>query len=101
MDSNRISGTARNIGGKVEEGFGKAIGDTETELAGKANQAMGAAQDMYGQAKDAAADAAYVVRDGAVAAEDYVRNIIEQRPYTVAFAALAIGFLLGRAGRER
>ncbi len=30
MDENRISGTAKNIGGKVEEGFGRVAGDTKT-----------------------------------------------------------------------
>ena len=28
MDENRVSGTAKNIGGKVEEGFGRFTGDT-------------------------------------------------------------------------
>jgi len=100
MDSDRIAGTARQAGGKLEEGFGKIIGDSETQLAGKANQAFGAAQDVYGQAKDAAAGAADVIRDGAVATEDYVRRLVEERPYTVAFAALALGFLLGRSSKN-
>jgi uncharacterized protein YjbJ (UPF0337 family) len=100
MDTDRISGTARNLGGKVEEGIGRAVGDTETQVRGKVDQAMGTAQDLYGQAKDTAADAAHAIGQGAAVADDYVRNIIEDRPYTVAFAALAIGFLLGRAGRS-
>ena len=32
MDENRISGTAKNISGKVEEGFGRVTGDTELRL---------------------------------------------------------------------
>ena len=27
MDENRVSGTAKNIGGKIEEGFGQAAND--------------------------------------------------------------------------
>jgi uncharacterized protein YjbJ (UPF0337 family) len=27
MDENRVEGTARNLGGKVQEGFGKVAGD--------------------------------------------------------------------------
>jgi uncharacterized protein YjbJ (UPF0337 family) len=100
MDSDRVSGTARNYGGKAEEFVGKATGDAQTQLRGKVDQAVGAAQDMYGQAKDVAADAAGRVRDTAMDAEDYVRHIIEEKPYTVAFAALAVGFILGRMGRR-
>jgi uncharacterized protein YjbJ (UPF0337 family) len=100
MDTDRLSGTARNLGGKAQEGLGRVTGDTETEARGKLDQAAGAAQDLYGQAKDTAVDAAQVVREQAAMADDYVRNIIEERPYTVAFAALALGFLLGRAGRR-
>jgi uncharacterized protein YjbJ (UPF0337 family) len=48
MDENRISGTARNLGGKAEESFGRATGDTKTQAEGVANQIKGAAQDIYG-----------------------------------------------------
>jgi hypothetical protein len=33
-------------------------------------------------------------------AEDFVRRTIEERPYTTAFAALCIGWLIGRMGRR-
>ena len=39
MDENRVSGTAKNIGGKLEEGFGRVTGDTKTQAAGVAKQA--------------------------------------------------------------
>jgi hypothetical protein len=42
MDENRITGTARNIGGKVEEGFGRVTGDTGTQADGVAKQVSGA-----------------------------------------------------------
>ena len=45
MDENRISGTARNLGGKIEEGVGRLTGDVKTQLQGKLDQAAGAAQD--------------------------------------------------------
>ena len=41
-----------------------------------------------------------MAQQGAADARDVVRDIIEERPYTVAFAALAVGFLLGRMGRH-
>jgi ElaB/YqjD/DUF883 family membrane-anchored ribosome-binding protein len=70
------------------------------ELKGKA-RLEGATQDLYGQAKDAAASAAEAVGDHAREAEDFIRNTIEQRPYTAAAVALGIGFLIGRFSRLR
>ena len=72
----------------MEEGFGRVTGDAKTQADGVIDQAAGAAQDLQRQAKETASDAAQVVRRGAVDAEDYVRRIIEQRPYiTVRFVS--------------
>jgi uncharacterized protein YjbJ (UPF0337 family) len=100
MTDDRIAGTAKNFGGKVQEAYGDAAGDLGSQVKGKLKQAEGAVQDLYGQAKDTAADAADAIRQTASDADDYVRKIIEERPYTVAIAALAVGFLLGRMGRS-
>jgi uncharacterized protein YjbJ (UPF0337 family) len=100
MNEDRVAGTATNLGGKVQQGIGRVTGDTKTQVEGVMNQAAGAAQDLYGQAKDSASDAAQAVRKGAVDAEDYIRQLIEKRPYTVALAALCAGWLLGRMGRH-
>jgi uncharacterized protein YjbJ (UPF0337 family) len=100
MNEDRISGTAKNLGGKVEEGIGRVIGDTRTEVAGKAKQVEGQLQDLYGQAAETAAQAAQAVRETASEAEDFIRTTIEQRPYTSAAVALAIGFLIGRFARR-
>jgi uncharacterized protein YjbJ (UPF0337 family) len=74
MNEDRIAGTARNVGGKVQEGFGRVTGDAKSQADGLINQAAGAAQDFYGQAKETASDAAQVVRQGAIDTEDYVRR---------------------------
>lgn len=92
MDENRVAGTAKNLGGKVEEGFGRVTGDTRTQMEGLANQAAGAAQDLYGQAADTA-------RDTAVTFDKWLRKQIETQPYTTALAAVGIGWLLGRLHR--
>jgi uncharacterized protein YjbJ (UPF0337 family) len=31
MDENRLEGTTRNLGGKIQEGVGRATGDTKTK----------------------------------------------------------------------
>ena len=100
MNEDRVIGTARNLGGQAQEGFGRVTGDAKTQAEGVINQAAGAVQDLYGQAKDTAADAAAAVRRSASGAEDIVRDIIEQRPYTTAFVALCIGLIIGRMSRH-
>lgn len=100
MNEDRVVGTARNLGGKVQEGVGRVTGDTKTQVEGVINQAAGAAQDLYGQAKDTAADAAQAARRGAVEAEDFLRRTIESRPYTATLVALCVGWLIGRMGRR-
>jgi uncharacterized protein YjbJ (UPF0337 family) len=44
MDVNRLKGTARDVGGKVEDAVGGLTGDSATQGRGKVNQAVGQAQ---------------------------------------------------------
>ena len=100
MDENRVAGTAKNMGGKIEEGFGRVTGDTKTQAEGIANRAVGAAQDLYGQARDFASDA--VDTRSAISpylSEKWFRHSIETQPYTTAIVAVGIGWLLGRLHR--
>jgi len=99
MDENRVAGTARNVGGKVEEGFGRVTGDNRMRTEGLVNQAAGAAQDLYGQARDSAVDAAGAARDTAATLEKWLRRTIETQPYTTAIVAISVGWLLGRMHR--
>jgi uncharacterized protein YjbJ (UPF0337 family) len=92
MDEDRISGTARNVGGQIEEGVGRLTGDARTQMKGKLDQAAGAAQDLYGQTADAA-------RDTAATFDKWLRRTVETQPYTAAIVALGIGWLLGRMHR--
>jgi uncharacterized protein YjbJ (UPF0337 family) len=92
MNENSVSGTVRDVGGKAEEGLGRATGDLKTQVQGKLDQAAGAAQDLYGQTAD-------VARDTAVTFDKWLRSTIETQPYTAAMVALGIGWLLGRMHR--
>jgi uncharacterized protein YjbJ (UPF0337 family) len=109
MNDDRFAGTAKNVGGRVEQGFGRATGDVKAEVEGKIKQATGAAQDVYGQAKDAAGeaygqakdavgDAARSVQEHAAPLEEFLRNAIESRPYTSVAVALGLGWFIGRMG---
>jgi uncharacterized protein YjbJ (UPF0337 family) len=100
MNEDRVVGNAKNLGGRMEEGFGQATGDVKTQVEGKAKQAEGAVQDAYGQVKETASDAVEAIRESASDAEDFLRTTIEERPYTAAAVALAIGYLIGRFSRR-
>ena len=91
MDEHRVTGAARNAGGRVEEGFGRVTGDTKSQVQGAIDQAQGTAENLYGQAKDAASSAADSVRKTASSFEDIVRHTIEDKPYTAVAIALALG----------
>jgi uncharacterized protein YjbJ (UPF0337 family) len=92
MDENRIEGSARNLGGKVQEGVGRVTGDAQSTIEGVVNQAAGTAQNLYGQSAD-------VARQNASTLDSWLRNAIETQPYTTAIVALGIGWLLGRMHR--
>jgi uncharacterized protein YjbJ (UPF0337 family) len=99
MDENRITGTAKNAAGKLEEGLGHAAGDAKSQLQGKMKQAEGSAQDLYGQVKDSAGEAATAVREFSGTLDDNIREYIEANPYTAAAIALGLGWLIGRSHR--
>lgn len=117
MDKDRIAGTAKDFAGKVEGTVGYMAGDARTEAAGRAREAEGTVQNLYGQAKDAARDAtdaavgmardAYdnisgdTLRDGSQA----VARKVQDNPLSSLLIAGGIGFalamLLTRPPRSR
>ena len=100
MNEDRVVGNAKNLGGRMEEGFGRATGDVKSQVQGKAKQAEGAVEDVYGQVKETASDAVEAIRESASGAEDFLRTTIEERPYTAAAVALGIGYLIGRLSQR-
>ena len=57
MDKDRMAGSAKDFAGKVEGAIGDIAGDAKTQASGRAREAAGTMQNLYGQAKDAARDA--------------------------------------------
>jgi uncharacterized protein YjbJ (UPF0337 family) len=92
MDENRVEGTARKYGGRVQEGVGSMTGDAETRVEGAMKDAAGTAQQLYGQTAD-------VARETATTVDAWLRNAIETQPYATAIVAVGIGWLLGRMHR--
>lgn len=107
MDKDRIAGSAKDFAGKIEGAAGDAIGDAKTQASGRAREAAGTVQNLYGQAKDAARDAtdtavnyakdAYKIaaesdalRDGSQA----VSKKVQENPLGALMVAGGIGFAL-------
>jgi uncharacterized protein YjbJ (UPF0337 family) len=95
-----MEGTAKNMGGKLEEGFGRGTGDVKSQVEETVKQAVVAAQDLYGQARETAGGAAAIVRRKAGSLEETIRENVEARPYTAVAIALALGWFVGRLGRS-
>jgi uncharacterized protein YjbJ (UPF0337 family) len=104
MDKDRIVGSAKDIGGKLEGAVGDATGDAKTQASGVAREATGTAQDLYGQAKDAArsvgdaatnyAKDAYENSETLRASSEAVAQKVQQNPLGSLLIAGCIGFAL-------
>ncbi len=70
----RVEGTAREYGGRVQEAVGSATGDAKTRTEGLYNQASGQAQQAAAQFSD----------------------VVKAQPVVASLVALAIGYVLGR-----
>ncbi len=125
--SDKFEGTARNIGGKIEDAAGGLTGDSRTQAQGKIDQVAGQAQQAYGDAKEkvsaAASDASATVSDMAKRASEQASDLGEQvyqqgaqaaqyvggqlREHSTAAIIAAgaigviVGYLLGRPPHER
>lgn len=56
VDKNEIKGGAKEIGGKIKEAAGRAVGNERLEAEGEIDQVEGKAQKNYGKVKDAVKD---------------------------------------------
>lgn len=72
--NDRVEGTAREFGGRVQETVGNVTGDSKTQAQGLYNQASGQAQQAAAQLTD----------------------VLKAQPVVSTLVALAIGYVLGR-----
>ena len=54
VDDDRVEGAARNLGGKIKEGVGKAVGDEKLKREGQVDQVKGRTENAIGGIKDKA-----------------------------------------------
>jgi uncharacterized protein YjbJ (UPF0337 family) len=83
MDKDRIAGSAKDFAGKVEGTVGSMTGDAKTQAEGRAREAAGTVQNLYGQAKDAASDVADTAVNYARDAKDTVKDAYENSGDTI------------------
>ncbi len=72
--NDRVEGTAREFGGRVQEAVGNMTGDAKTQAQGLYNQASGQAQQAAAQFSD----------------------VVKAQPIMASLVALAIGYMIGR-----
>ena len=83
VDENRIEGSAKKLGGTLQDAVGDLTGDAETQARGKANQAAGTAQNAFGSVMDLA--------------NEWSGNVAEMtkdRPLTALLVAVSAGYML-------
>jgi len=56
--TDKIKGIANQVGGKMKEGVGKAIGNEKMQVEGAAQQVKGKTQQKVGEAKEVVKDTA-------------------------------------------
>ena len=87
MNGDTITGTTRDIGGKIKEEVGSATGNGSLQGEGLADQLTGKAQQAYGTARDA-------VAGGVGPLADKARGFARERPFAAAALAGVIGIAL-------
>ena len=100
MDENKVSGTAKNIGGKVRKDSAALPEIPRPRLRESRNRSVELRKTCTAKHAMSLSDAAGTARDTASSFEKMLRNTIETQPYTSAFVALGIGWLLGRVHQQ-
>ena len=77
MDTTELKGSARELGGRAQEGIGRMLGTPEDRVAGRIRRVTGQAQRAYGDAADE------------------FTEYVQEQPLTALLIAGAVGFLLG------
>lgn len=101
MDDNRIEGAAHEGLGRIQDTWGAATADPESQIHGKLNQVRGAAEKFYGKTREG-------LGDGIDDAMGQVRELIQdkidlvtRKPLLSVGGAVAFGLALGLLIRSR
>ena len=101
MTDDRITGSAINAGGKLQEGLGKLTGDSKLQFDGKLDQVKGKYLDGYGKVIDRldgfAGKAPSDLQEPARIGLEFARK----KPFLTTAIVAGLGLLLAGAGRRR
>jgi uncharacterized protein YjbJ (UPF0337 family) len=78
VDTDRITGAAKELGGKLQGAVGDLTGSHRDSAEGRFREAQGAAENAYGQAKDTVRHAADRAQDYAGEAQDHAEDAYER-----------------------
>lgn len=103
VSTDRIAGTAKELGGKAQAAIADAVGSNRDSVEGRFREAHGKAQDAFGEAKDKLTDVADDVSGYASDAYDrsgeYLRDgsravsaQVEENPLVALLIAGAVGY---------
>ena len=98
VDTDRITGAARELGGKVQSAVGDLAGSDRDSIEGRLHEARGAAENLYGQTKDAVRHAAEAVSQQAEEVYDHGREYAwegHQKSVEWPHASLVVAGLVG------
>ncbi len=100
MNSDQLAGTAKTVSGRFEEAVGVIANDRDLRAEGIVDQVKGAAQNLYGDAKEKVRDTldhmAPVARERIAKAATVTR----ENSLFIILAAGAVGFALAMAFRN-
>jgi uncharacterized protein YjbJ (UPF0337 family) len=95
MSIDSLKGAADQEFGRLEEAVGDLIGDRRLQARGMLDRAIGAVEQVYGQANGAARDALSQAANGARGARGELEGFIDVRPMLATGLALGIGIVVG------
>ncbi|MDX7951355.1 CsbD family protein [Lichenihabitans sp. Uapishka_5] len=105
VDSDRVVGKVKELGGAAQGGLGDAVGSPGNSVEGRFREAEGQVEQLYGQAKDAVRQGVGQVADAARdlygdpasyarQRSDVARRQVEANPLVAVLIAGAVGYVL-------
>lgn len=83
VDTDRITGAARELGGKAQAAVGDLAGDHRSQVEGRFREAQGRAEGLAGEARDG-------LRDAADTAIDYAEDAYERGRHAARYGARTV-----------
>ena len=100
MTEQRIEGAGNKLTGRVQEGFGRLLGDPKTQVEGGLKRAKGAALDVFGRAVDALDSQVDRAPESVRPQARRALSVARERPVATMLGLAALTFLLTRRSRR-